>query len=234
MFGYVDNTNLFKWGNVLHFGYTGTAPTGTVCMQIAGYMNTQWSIHMAPEVPSPTMLYSTTVTDLTSDSSGEGTAISMIPGSRGDDSIPANACVLVHYPQVLRYKGGHPRQYLFAGGNADLQGAAQWSTLFQDEIKTHWEAFIQGVEGYSLSGTTVGSLCFVRYHSKFLPNSGPPKYYLTTPIVEALDVTQATIQPEMASQRRRIGRAEGATTAARRNTVRFDVKNPPVVDTGLQ
>jgi hypothetical protein len=206
MKGYVDTIQHNIWGNVLHFGYTGTPPSNATCAAIAAQVQTQWTTHMAPELPSPGSLNSVQVTDLTSATSGQGSWAGSQPGTRGNDSIPANAAVLISYVEALRYKGGHPRTYLFVGGNADLQGAAEWSTLFQAEALSHWQAFLNALIGFSSGGCSISSFCSVRYRGKFLPNSGPPHYYLTTPQVMTLNVATATSAAEMASQRRRIGR----------------------------
>jgi hypothetical protein len=208
MKGWVDTLDTREWGNVLHFGYTGTAPSNATCATIASQVSTQWGTHMAPEAPSPGSVNYIQVTDLTSVTSGEGLWTGSVAGTRGDDSIPANAAVLVSYAAPSRYKGGHPRTYLFAGGNADLQGAAEWSTAFQAEVLSHWQAFLDALIGYSSGGCTLASFCSIRYRGKFLPNAGPPKYYLTTPVVQTLNVATAVVAAEMASQRRRIGRVK--------------------------
>lgn len=202
--GFVDGTDTFKWGNVLHFGYTGTAPSNATCATIAGDISTAWSTNMASLCPSPTTLQSVTVTDLTSTGSGEGQSLAAHAGTRGDDSIPANAAVLISYPSAIRYKGGHPRTYLYILGNADLTGAAEWTPL--SEVNTKYQAFLTACISLSVAGCNVNSFCSVRYRGKFLPNGGPPHYYLTTPLVNPISVSSATARAEMASQRRRIGR----------------------------
>ena len=206
MEGFVDTEDIYNWGNVLHFSYTGTPPSNAVCATIAGDIYTAWGTHMAPECPSPTALTKVLVTDLTSPTSGEGEFLGASSGTRGDDSIPANAAVLISYVPTYRYRGGHPRQYLYAGGNADLEGAAKWSSAFQGEVLTHWKAFVAACEALSASGTALSSLTSIRYYGKFLPNGGPPRYLLDTPIVQTLDISQAVAAQEIASQRRRVGR----------------------------
>jgi hypothetical protein len=161
---------------------------------------------MAPECPSPTTLQVVTVTDLSSATAGEGEALTVVPGTRGDDSIPANAAVLISYPSALRYKGGHPRTYLFCLGNADLQGATNWSTAGTAEVQTHWQAFLTGCLGAGSGGTVVSAFCSIRYRGKFLPNSGPPHFYLTTPLVNPIPIVQAIARQQIASQRGRIER----------------------------
>lgn len=204
--GLVDNNDVYKWGNVLHIGYSGTAPSNATCAAIAEEVATVWQTEMAPECPSPTHLTAVTVTDLTSDSAGEGVWTGDVAGTRGDDSIPSNAAVLISYPAATRYKGGHPRTYLYVGGNADLDGAALWSSAFTTEVTTHWRAFIDGLIGYTTGGTSLASFGFVRYRGKYLPNGGPPLYYLDNPFYTAYPANSANAIQEMASQRRRIGR----------------------------
>lgn len=204
--GMVDNADVYPWANVLHFEYAGTAPANSVCATLAGDIAAAWATHMAPECPSPTHLTQVTVTDLTSATAGEGTWLGDNAGSRGDDSIPANAAVLIRYPAPSRYRGGHPRQYLYVLGNADLTGAAEWTSAATAEVQTHWHDFIVAVQALSASGTAMGTFSAVRYYGKFLPNSGPPRYRLDTPIVMPLDIDEAVAAQEIASQRRRVGR----------------------------
>lgn len=202
--GKTDATGLNNWGNVLHFEYSGTAPSNAVCATIATNIEAAWSAHVASLAPSPTVLTTVTVTDLTSPTAGEGQWLGSTAGTRGDDSIPANAAVLVSYPSALRYKGGHPRTYLFVLGNADLTGAGEWTPTA--EVTTHWQAFLTAVLASGASGTVISQFCSVRYKGKFLPNGGPPHFYLTTPLVNVIPISAAAAQAKMASQRGRIGR----------------------------
>lgn len=202
--GATDASDRYKWGNVLHFEYSGTAPSNTVCGTIATAISAAWGSHVASLAPSPTALTTVTVTDLTSTTAGEGQWLGSVAGTRGDDSIPANAAVLISYPSALRYKGGHPRNYLYVLGNADLTGSSTWTPTA--EVTTHWQAFLTAVLAAGSSGTVISQFCSVRYHGKFLPNGGPPHYYLTTPLVNVIPISTATAQAEIASQKRRVGR----------------------------
>jgi hypothetical protein len=204
--GLVDGNNVYKWGNVLHFAYSGTPPSNATCSTIANQVQAEWATHMSAEQPSPTHLDQVTVTDLTSDSAGEGVWLGTVSGTRGDDSIPSNAALLISYPAATRYKGGHPRTYLYVLGNADLDGAALWSTAATGEVQTHWQDFLTALVGYTTGGTTLANFGFVRYRGKYLPNSGPPHFYLDTPFYTPIVITEALAKQEMASQRRRIGR----------------------------
>lgn len=194
------------WANVLHFQYGGTPPSNATCAAIANNMAATWAANIASLCPSPTVLKSVSVTDLTSPTSGGATSLVNDPGTRGDDSIPANAAVLISYGAQFRYKGGHPRTYLYVLGNADLQGATHWSTAATAEVQSKWRLFLVQALTTGGAGTTISSFCSVRYRGKFLPNGGPPHFYLTNPIVLPIASTQAVAQQQMASQRGRIER----------------------------
>lgn len=205
--GFVDTSSADTlWANVLHFGYSGGPPSNSDCTAIGTAMANFWSTNMAPECPSPTTLQSVTVTDLTSPTAAEGEALVLHPGTRGDDSIPANAAVLISYGTGLRYKGGHPRTYLYCLGNADLQGATNWSTAATAEVQSHWQSFLTNCSAINVGTTSVNSFGAVRYRGKFLPNAGPPHFYLTNPIFLHIAPSQAIARQQMASQRGRIER----------------------------
>lgn len=205
--GFVDTSAADTlWANVLHFQYGGTPPSNNTCAVIANNIAAQWASNLASLCPAPTTLQAVTVTDLSSTSAGEGEALVVHPGTRGDDSIPANAAVLISYPSAIRYKGGHPRTYLYVLGNADLQGATNWSTAATAEVQSHWRAYLQNVLTTGTNGCTISGFCTVRYRGKFLPNSGPPHYYLDIPIVNPVPNNTAIAQQRMASQRGRIER----------------------------
>jgi hypothetical protein len=205
--GFVDTSAADTlWANVLHFQYGGTAPSNATCVTIGTNIANAWNTNVASLCPSPTTLQVVTVTDLSSATAGSGEALVLHAGTRGDDSIPANAAVLISYPSALRYKGGHPRTYLYVLGNADLSGATNWSTAATAEVQTKWQAFLTACLATGTAGATISSFCSVRYRGKFLPNAGPPHYYLTTPLVNPIAATSAHAQQQISSQRGRIER----------------------------
>lgn len=205
--GFVDTSSADTlWANVLHFTFGGTSPSNATCTAIGTSIASNWAFDVASLCPSPTTLQSVTVTDLSSPAAGEGEALVLHPGTRGDDSIPANAAVLISYPSAVRYKGGHPRSYLYVLGNADLLGATNWSTAATAEVQTKWRQFLADCLNSGSAGTTISGFCSVRYRGKFLPNGGPPHFYLNTPIVNPIPANAAIARQRMASQRGRIER----------------------------
>jgi len=195
--GFVDNDDTYRWGNVLYFEFTGGSPTPSNLTALCNDVGTAWNSNVAELCPSPIHLTNVKLTDLTSSTSSEATASTPHAGTRGDDSIPANAAVLMSYPSGgLRYRGGHPRSYLLAGGNADLEGAAHWAETFRALAEGKWNDFIATISALSEASISMGQHVAVSYRS------GNARR--TSPVV--LTLGPAAAAAEMASQRRRIGR----------------------------
>ena len=98
------------WANILHAGYSGTAPSNNTCISFAQNFATQWGAHVASLCPSPISLTAVTVTDLTSASAGGGEWLQTIAGTRGDDTLGGNTAVLVARPVQ-----GRPPAHLSTG-----------------------------------------------------------------------------------------------------------------------
>lgn len=204
--GLVNSTTSYKWGNVLFAKYTGPAPSNASCDTLAGFIGSSWGTYVAPIVATQVEKTKVSVTDLTSTSSGQGEDLTTVSGTLSGASPPASAAVLISYPAPTRYKGGHPRNYLLAGVDASLANNSQWTTVFATAAQGAWNAFLNDLIGLTVSGTTIATIGTVRYKGKFLPNGGPPHYYLDTPAYSPLDPSACVAQIEVASQRRRIGR----------------------------
>lgn len=206
--GLTDNTNTREWANILHFLWSGSTPSNAALGNLATFISTRWGVRMAPQCPSPTQLVQVQCTDLTSDTAAEGTWLGNIPGTRGDDSIPANAAMLVSYNIATRYRGGHPRQYLYVLGNADLTGAMAWNNTAAAAVFLAWQEFLDDIMSHAEGTTTFPEFGAIRYYGKFAPNDGPPRYRLTTPVPLPIGVGASTYETEIASQRRRVGRSK--------------------------
>lgn len=194
------------WENVLYVQYSGTAPTAANLSAYALLIQQAWNNNMAAECPSRIIHTNCTVTDLSSNTGAQGVSNTSIPGTRGDDLIPANAAVLISYPVSARWRGGHFRQYLLAGGNADNQDGMSWHAAFVTEVQNHWNNFFLGFIGNTQGGTTFTQHVGVRRHGKYLPNAGPPHYVLDNPIVIPIAPNSAVAHAQIASQKGRIGR----------------------------
>jgi len=204
--GTTDATDAIPWAVVLYFRYTGGPPAPADVAALAADIITAWTAWVPPLQNTSIVMRDVVVTDLSSTSGAEAKVPATVAGTRAGVQQPANVAVLVSYPVVTRYKGGHPRTYLLAGVAGDTLNASQWTAAFVTNVTTDWRSFLTAVIGSTSGTTTIAALSAVRYYGKFLPNSGPPRYRLTTPVASDLVVNQATVDVEMASQRRRIGR----------------------------
>lgn len=203
--GNTSEATPLTWANVLHFAYSGAAPSPATCVTIATDVQNAWQGHVAPLCPIPTVHNLCEVIDLTSTTAGSGVATASHAGTRGDDEIPANAACLVVYPINRRYRGGHPRSYLLVGGNADFLDAAHWSAAFTTEVTNAWKAFLGQIVGLSVAGTTINNAVNVSYYSGKQAN-GKPALRPGGPITDIINVSLCFAEQQMASQRRRIGR----------------------------
>lgn len=209
--GFIDNERNQNWANVLHWQYSGTAPSSAQLNTLAAQIGTQWGVNMAATCPSPTTMTLVTLTDLTGPTAGAGESNVSHAGTRGDDSIPANAALLIHYQVNFRYRGGKPRTYLYCGGNADLEGAGKWNALFAQAVQDAWRNYLSALSTFSTGSGTLGNLVLVRYQDKTI-NPVPP-HKLTSPLVLTQAITTAIADPQMASQRGRIGRSRRNASA---------------------
>lgn len=194
--------------NILHFEYTGSAPTATDCAALAGDVSTAWSGHLAAFMSNSQLLESVDVRDLASSSGADGQSATTHSGSRAGGNLAPGTAVLVNHHIARRYRGGKPRSYLPFFVTTDLQAAGLWSGTSTAALLTAWEAFIAAIVGASSGSTTVSVHCNVSYYQGFtnVPYGSPQKYRRVptvrgTPVVDA--ITAYTINPAPASQRRR-------------------------------
>lgn len=192
------------WANILHWAFSGASPTEAFLSTLGGIIASEWSTHMAPEQVSNTTLTEIDLYDLTSNTAASAGVFPDVVGTRGDDELPAQVAYLVDYPIARRYRGGHPRTYLYVLGVADFLDAAHWSSAATTEVATHWAAFLNAILGYSASGVTINTLVNVSYVDR---NVNPvPPYRRAVPLVDDINLSFMTGHQQMASQRRRNGR----------------------------
>lgn len=194
-----------------HLAYTGTAPTSanlnTMCTAVA----TSWGTNMKPLASANVTLTGITIEDLTTSSSGVGTAAPSIQGTRTGTSLPAQTCFLINFQVSRRYRGGKPRIYMPLGTNTDVSSAQQWSGTFVTAVQTGWAAWLAGIIAAAPSGTTIGGLVNVSYYEGFTvvtnPVTGRSRNINTlraTPLVDTIVATAYSAR--FATQRRRTTR----------------------------
>lgn len=196
--------------NVCHFNYGGGAPSSADCSAIAEAFFNEWSDNFLAIMPAQTSLTVVTVTDLSTDFSGEGSYDNggvPLPGTSESGLLPFQAACLLSKFINQRYRGGHPRSYLPIGTTADLNDDGDWHTDFIGDVVGDWGTMIDGVIGGNPYGSTsVGTECAVSYVSKFENPVYP--YRRTTPLVYDIPLDGYSAEQKLATQRRRVRRVE--------------------------
>lgn len=191
------------WANVLHFVYSGGPPSVADCNSIASTVFGAWQAHILPLQGTWVTLTQVNVTDLTSPTSSVGEFSGSSAGTSSAAQIPGNSALLISKPISVRYRGGHPRSYLLAGGEANLNDDGDWNSAFVTAGNTGYHALINAILGGGPYGSTgLTTECAVSYVDKNL-NPTPP-YRRTDPVTYAIPVGSTVAQAKIATQRRRI------------------------------
>ena len=187
-----------NWENVLHYSYSGPAPTVAACVAIATAWWNEATIGFPAEMPPAAHMDLVTVTDLSSSSGAQGSFGTPTDGTRTGGLLPASVAVLADYPSSFRYRGGHPRSYIFAGVQTDLTDQSTWGSAFVTPLQSVWQLMLASIVGTAFSGTTITEQCAVSYYS-----AGARR---VTPLVMPIPSDSATLSLKIASQRRRMRR----------------------------
>jgi len=187
-----------SWANVMHWQYTGAPPNSASVNDFAAAFLTAFAGNVASLMDTATTIEECIVTDLSSPSSNVGHSSAATAGTNGGGILPANVAVLITYPIALRYRGGHPRQYLFVGTSGELEDQSTWTTAFITSVSDAWAAVIASVTGHTFDGTAYTGQCAVSYRT-----AGAPR---VTPVVLPFISGDFTAETRCASQRRRMRR----------------------------
>ena len=186
------------WAVVLHSSYTGTAPTASFLNTVAAAISTAWGTSYKAQLSSSVVLTSVIITDLASALGAQGISSPGTAGTNANAAAGGNSAVLVTYPSSIRYRGGHPRSYLPPPPANQLATTSTISSTYITAVTTAWNAVLAPLFGTSGGGTTMAGQCAISYVTAKAPR--------TTPVVMPISQSAITVQPELGSQRRRIGR----------------------------
>jgi hypothetical protein len=191
--------------NVMHFTYSGGPPSSTDCFTIASNWFSLWVGNFIPLQPAQTSLVSVEVTDLSSDTGGQGTYDNMgvpVPGTSSHGMLPLHTCLLVSKYVAVRYRGGRPRSYLPVGTTFDLNDDGDWQSARLEVFEAAWATMLEGFVDTGSGSTLIVLECMVTYKSKNL-NPTPP-YEVIPPRVLTIPADGYTFDQQIATQRRRV------------------------------
>jgi hypothetical protein len=196
------STGLHPWTNVLHWTYTGGVPTDANCIAFSGVLFAAWSTDFAALMLAGSTITKATCVDLTSALGSSGETLGTVDGTRTGGTVPSSASVLIKKTISRRYRGGHPRTYIFAGADTDLDDSAHWAAGLTGAVFTAYTAVRTAMDLVTEGSTSLGTEVIVSYVDT-VTNPVPP-HRRTVPLI--FPVGTFSVEALVATQRRRIGR----------------------------
>lgn len=199
---YIGTKNSVAWVNVLHMRYSGAPPDVNGAIAVANAAAAAWNTNLAPLLPTNVQLVTTEVTDLSSRNNipqSPGTAHSGGDIAAGNDLGNQAAMVISLYPQQ-RYRGGHPRMYLPAPGDAHVQSGHTFNPTWLGTAKTSAQAWYTAMNAITAGGSTYSLVCvsYYTHDANHLP--------IYKPVPDVWPILGTTIHSRLDTQRRRLGK----------------------------
>lgn len=187
--------NSVPWTNVFHLQYTGAPPTPTQLNTLAGGVLNAWSTNFSPLVNTGVALANCLVTDLTSVSSGQGTATGTTAGSRAGTALSNAQAACISWKVNMRWRGGHARTYIPATVSSDITNGRLFTDTYVTAMTTAASTFLTAMNALT-SGSTTYKLCLVRRIINKIEQN-PPLIIL---------INSALVDHRIDSQRDRMGK----------------------------
>jgi hypothetical protein len=184
-----------QWSNIVHYKFSGGGPSVGDLTTMGNALVSAWASLMNALQDGDTELTGVKLTDLTSALGAQTTVEAGLVGGRAGAYLPASASVLVTYDVAVRYRGGHPRNYLSVGVQADLATAQTWSTDFRDTTGAAWNELTATPVGETYGATSITTFGMVSLRTELVPRMYGVYYPYTGP---------GTAQVDLGSIRRRV------------------------------
>jgi hypothetical protein len=190
-----------------YFEYSGTGPNATDAANLATVLSNAYGANVAAW--SPRTITGVKVTDLATDTGGEGSATSDFVGTREGADLAGATAVVVNYALDRRYRGGKPRSYLPWGVTTDLSSRQSWASAFTTVVVAAVEGIMSAMVGTTEGGTTITNHANVSYYAGNTATIDPvtgraknrPKRRVDGPLVNPIVGVAVSVIP--GSQRRR-------------------------------
>lgn len=191
------------------YTYSGSAPIPADMTALAGEAATQWEGEMLSQFHESWAGGVAVATDLTSDTSPEGTVPITGTGALTGGKLPASAAVVVSFETGRRYRGGHSRVYVPAGDSTKLVNDGTWDSGFSDNTATDLASTITGTTLGFWGGAGIITQVMSSFYDGFTnePYGSPLKYRRKpTPRDTAVfyDVLNTVGKAAVGTQRRRV------------------------------
>jgi hypothetical protein len=113
------------------------------------------------------------VTDLASDTGGDGSFAANVAGSRSGGPLPASTAAVMAYTIDRRYRGGKPRGFLPWGTDTDIADPQTWNSSFLTSALAQWQGMFGIINGASSGGTTLTAHVAVSRYMGFTVVTSP-------------------------------------------------------------
>lgn len=194
-------------GNRFYLKYSGSAPSGANCSDLASAIAEQWNDQLATLVSTAYGLKEVDVLDIATDSGLSGQWTGSHSGSRSGNWLPDSVATNIEFNIARRYRGGKPRMFLPPPIQSDLNTQSAYTGSFVSEVQTGIDTFFLAVSEESIG--SMGTLGHVNlsYYKGFtnITNSSGRERAVPTYRATALhdDVTGYSPKTVIGSQRRR-------------------------------
>lgn len=209
-FEYVTVGSL-RAGNRIYFRYSGGPPSPANLNTLSTDVSTAFGTDLASLMVVGYALTDVVCTDLTSDTSAEGSWSGSVEGTRsgsgGDASV--NDAVNHAFQIARRYRGGKPKTFWPFGVASDYVNPATWDNAFVAAVAAGWTSFEAALLALTGIGCTLTAHVNVSYYSGFAvstnPVTGRARNIPTPRVGDAVvdTITGNVVKAEIGSQRRR-------------------------------
>lgn len=194
------------WANVIHFSYTGAAPSVIDQGSAATAVANAWNTNISGLMNSQTVLTQVEVIDLSSSSGAAATFMTSHPGTSSVNPVPSNAAMVIRKHIARRYRGGHPKTFLVPKDSDSLFDQDSWKATYATSVSNGWVSFISALivaHGAATWTNEVNVSYYQGFHNVTYP-SGRVASVPTLRSSPVVDVIQNyTAEIKVGSQRRR-------------------------------
>lgn len=207
----VQNVIQFRFGgsyqnqpflNVLHWEYTGAAPSGTALKELCNDALGVWDTALSAILTTSVTLNTVRGLDLSApDAPQSASDVQAAVGDLVGTAPPVNVAMCVSWLVNYRWRGGHFRTYFPAGAVQSIQGGNSWTSTALTNGRLAVTTFLTNMNAMT-AGSTSGHLVGVkRWRTEV---RGQPPVEINPPLV--LPFVGAIVDSRIDSQRRRLGR----------------------------
>jgi len=195
---------------ILHWGYSGSAPSAAGLVTLAGLWQAQQAAQLKFLLNNNCQMTGTTLLDLSSSSGHQGASGTVTTGTLAGTETPASLCVVVQHQIARRYRGGKPRTYFPFGDGSKTNGADFWAAAFVTLVGTNFGNAVSAFTGAVGGGATITGLVSVSYYQGFTVVTSPttgrsrnvPKLRSGGPVTDT--IVANVVNSKYGTQRRRL------------------------------